>query len=381
MIQKAQVILVAPIWKGQPWYPVLLNMLWEFPQSIPPHPNLIQSPGSPKVNPPASRMAYLWEKLSGSSLSEEASRLFLASWRAKSNQSYDSHFRKWISWCSERGSNPISGPIAEVANFLADLYEQGYQSRSLNTFRSAISSVHDRVDGVEVGKHPMVTRLLKGAFHDRPPPPRYIATWSVQSVLDYLEGLGTNTSLSLKQLSHKLCMLLALTRPPQSADLAALQIDRCRFNPEGVTFLPATLAKQSRQGKTLREYFFPSFLHNRELCPVTTLQKYIDVTSSLRPEGKVKLFVAIVKPHNPVSSATIARWLRDVLQQAGIDIGIFGAHSIRGASSSAAAAAGVTTNDILKAADWSSESVFWNFYYRPTGDVTYGRAVLSRSSQ
>ena len=44
MIQKAQVILVAPIWKGQPWYPVLLNMLWEFPRRIPPHPNLIQSP-------------------------------------------------------------------------------------------------------------------------------------------------------------------------------------------------------------------------------------------------------------------------------------------------------------------------------------------------
>ena len=46
-------------------------------------------------------------------------------------------------------------------------------------------------------------------------------------------------------------------------------------------------------------------------------------------------------------------------------------------SSSSAAAAGVTTNDILKAADWIFESVFRNFYYRPTGDVTYGRAVLS----
>ena len=226
------------------------------PQTSTPHSDS-ESSGteSLKVNPPASRMAYLQEKLSGSSLSEEASRLFLASWRAKSNQSYDSHFRKWISWCSERGSNPVSGPIAEVANFLADLYEQGYQSRSLNAFRSAISSVHDRVDGVEVGKHPMVTRLLKGAFHDRSPLPRYIATWNVQSVLDYLEGLGTNTSLSLEQLSHKLCMLLALTRPSRSADLAVLQIDRCRFNPEGVTFLPVTLAKQSRQGKTLTEYF------------------------------------------------------------------------------------------------------------------------------
>ena len=30
--QRAQVILVAPVWKGQPWYPVLLEMLWDFPR-------------------------------------------------------------------------------------------------------------------------------------------------------------------------------------------------------------------------------------------------------------------------------------------------------------------------------------------------------------
>ena len=110
---------------------------------------------------------------------------------------------------------------------------------------------------------------------------------------------------------------------------------------------------------------------------MATLRQYLTVTSPLRPEGAVRLFVAVVKPHNPVSSSSIARWLKETLQQAGIDVGIFGSHAVRGASSSAAAAAGVTTTDILKAADWNSESVFRNFYYRPTGDATYGRAVLS----
>jgi len=33
--QQAQVILVAPVWKGQPWYPVLLGMLWDFPRQLP----------------------------------------------------------------------------------------------------------------------------------------------------------------------------------------------------------------------------------------------------------------------------------------------------------------------------------------------------------
>ena len=32
MEQRAQVVLVASVWKSQPWYPVLLGMLWEFPR-------------------------------------------------------------------------------------------------------------------------------------------------------------------------------------------------------------------------------------------------------------------------------------------------------------------------------------------------------------
>ena len=95
---------------------------------------------------------------------------------------------------------------------------------------------------MEIGKHPMIARLLKGAFHARLPLPHSTATLNVQAVLEHIEGMGTTTSLSLKQLSHTLCMV------------------------------------------------------------------------------------------------------------------------------------------ILKAADWSSESVFRNFYYQPTGDVTYGHAVLSRHS-
>ena len=142
----------------------------------------------------------------------------------KSSQSYESHFGKWTRWCSEWGRNPVSGPIADVANFLAHLHEEGYQSRPLNAYRSAISSVHDTVDGVEVGKHPVISRLLKGAYHARPQLPRYTCTWDVQVVLRYFESLGPSTSLSLKLLTFKLVMLMALTRPSCLADLASLQL-------------------------------------------------------------------------------------------------------------------------------------------------------------
>ena len=144
-------------------------------------------------------------------------------------------------------------------------------------------------------------------------------------------------------------------------------------------FIPSPLAKQSRQGKPLTEYFFASFTDNKELCPVETLRQYQKVTASLRKES-THMFVAIVKPHKPVAPCTIAHWLKEVLKLSGFDTKIFTAHSTRNASSSAAADSGVTTNDILKAADWSSESVFRKFYYQPTHNPLYGQSVLSKGS-
>ena len=113
---------------------------------------------------PSSRVAYLRRHYENQKLSKEASDLLLSSWRQKLSQSYDSLCKKWISWCSERNTDPISGPIEDVVNFLAHLFNEGYQYHSLNAYRSAIASMHTPIDGVSIGQHPLVTRLLKGAF-------------------------------------------------------------------------------------------------------------------------------------------------------------------------------------------------------------------------
>jgi len=74
--------------------------------------------------------------------------------------------------------------------------------------------------------------------------------------------LGSSDSLSVKHLTFKLVMLLRLTKPSHSADLASLQLDRCCYKPEGLEFLPAVLAKQSSQGRVL---FFLLF-HTIQIC-------------------------------------------------------------------------------------------------------------------
>ena len=83
------------------------------------------------------------------------------------------------------------------------------------------------------------------------------------------------------------------------------------------------MAKQSRQGRAITEFFFPSFQPNITICPVHTLQKYLARTRQLRG-AELRLFVSFIKPHKAVTSSTIARWLWLTLEQSGIDSSIFG---------------------------------------------------------
>ena len=133
---------------------------------------------------PTSRLAIVRQQCQSGGLSTDASRLLTASWRNKTTSSYESLFKKWDRWCMERSRDPIRGPIGDVANFLSELFQEGYQYRSLNAYRSAISSVHEKVDGELVGQHPLISRLLKGAFNERPPRPKYHSVWDVDLVLN-----------------------------------------------------------------------------------------------------------------------------------------------------------------------------------------------------
>ena len=107
-----------------------------------------------------------------------------------------------------------------------------------------------------MGQHPLISRLLKGAFNERPPRPKYHSVWDVDLVLNMFRRKGPSTSLPLEDLTIKTAMLFALTRPCRGADLAALDLNNRSFCPEGVLFAPSHLSKQSRPSHSGVEFSF-----------------------------------------------------------------------------------------------------------------------------
>ena len=236
-----------------------------------------------------------------------------------------------------------------------------------------------------MGEHPLVSRTLKGVFNTRPPLPRYNTFWDVNVVLQYIKQLGHNHSLSLRQLTLKTVMLLALTRPSRSVYLSKLDIKTRTFIASGVIFKPTHLSKQSQAFNPIADFFFPSFNQDTCLCPVETLKAYESQTLLFRGMDtnttQTNLFLSWIGRHTPVSRSTIALWLRTCLFEAGIDTNVFKPHSIRGASCSSAALAGFSVSDILKAVDSSSEETFQKFYHHDK-DIrsAFGAAVLSSAA-
>ena len=273
-----------------------------------------------------------------------------------------------------------------ILQFLADMFQEGRSYRTLNVYRSALSSTLPGFDGISVGQHPLVVRLLKGVLQERPPRPRYVTTWSVSTVTAWIKGLGENQALSLMDLSMKLAVLMALTAARRSSDLHRLNVRSHRFTPDGVELPYLSPPKQRRTVSTIEAtppVLFASYPLDSTLCVVECFREYLTRTNNLRPGTCSQVFISTKRPHKSVSSSTIARWIKNGLARAGIDTAQFGAHSTRSASTSAAKRKGVSTADIMLCADWSSPSVFQRYYFCPLSEsestapqVQYSRAVL-----
>ncbi|XP_070564060.1 uncharacterized protein [Ptychodera flava] len=138
-------------------------------------------------------------------VSKETAELMSHAWRDGTASSYNSSWRKWSSWCGEQQINPFQTTLGDILNFLTTLYNEGYEYRTINTYRSTISAFHPTIDGFRVGQHPRVKMLLQAVFNSRPPQPRYKETWDVNPVLSYLKDPDLTVVWRLK-----LC--LAFTR-------------------------------------------------------------------------------------------------------------------------------------------------------------------------
>ena len=249
--------------------------------------------------------------------------------------------------------------------FLTLLFESGLGYSALNTARSALSTVLNLIDGRKFGEHPLVCRYLKGVYELKPALPRYSEVWKVSTVLDHLKTYKFANELTLKELTIKLTMLLCLLTAQRCQTIHQFDLNYIQALDDKYRITVMQKVKQSKPGRHLEPMELLEYVEDRKLCVVTHLRQYLGRTSQLRGQYG-QLLLSYVKPHKPVSKETISRWVKFVLQEAGIDVSKYAAHSSRAASTSHAARQGLNLQEIMKAAGWTCATTFERFYNKQT---------------
>ena len=119
--EKADLVLVAPVWQAQPWWRALLNPLIKNPVMILNSKHLMRDPAFPlRIHPMYPRLHLAIFQVSGN-----ITRILQSATRASTHKTYQSAWGLWHSWCGKRQVNPISATLNDVLLFLTDRFNNG----------------------------------------------------------------------------------------------------------------------------------------------------------------------------------------------------------------------------------------------------------------
>ena len=128
-------------------------------------------------NPPPDGLSCLRNRFAADDLSEEVTDIIMSSWRTGTKKQYSTYIQKWLDFCCERTVACHSPTMNQALLFLRMLFQQGLSYSTINTARSALSTIICLPDGQSFGSHPIVVRFMKCIFELRKPKPKYNSIW------------------------------------------------------------------------------------------------------------------------------------------------------------------------------------------------------------
>ncbi len=382
--ERASVILIAPNWPNQPWFPDLTELLIAPPWPIPVRKDMLSVAPEPRTMEPSCVVA---SGLSGE-LDALQSRVVGTLTEARAPSTRRLYALKWgvfVKWCHQAHIDPVVCTVLDVLSFLQYRLDSGSLPSTLKVYVAAIAAFRSPQGGQSIGRDPMVVSFLKGARRLHPPRPPSVPPWDLEVVLRALSQppFEPLSSVGLKELSLKTALLLALASAKRIGDLLAFSVDSdcIRFGPGDCSvtlrprmgYVPKSLSTPFKiQTVSLSALSSESAASSEadaqtSVCPVRALRIYIDRSASFRQSNQLFVCYGGCARGRAVSKQRLSHWIVDAITAAYTNQGLecplhIRGHSTRAMASSWAWSRGMSIQDICVAAGWSSENTFARFY-------------------
>ena len=147
--------------------------------------------------------------------------------------------------------------------------------------------------------------------------------------------------------------------------LSVIQIDQSL---DKVIFHIIGLTKCSKPTGPNQPLVYRAYVEGELLCPVKCIYAYLAQKSEIVTQDFPEFFITFGQSHHPVSKDSLARWVKEVMENSGIDTEIFKSHSTWVASNSTAYKLGMPLQEVLKKGQWSNVGTFFTYYFREIED-------------
>ena len=289
--------------------------------------------------------------------------------------------------------NPLDAGLPLLTQFLEYLFTvRKVVLRTIKNYRSAIAHYWKSSVGYEIpDADPVLKDLFRGFAREKPVPKKLVVDWDVCLVLQFLKSAKFENwgQVSDRWLTLKTTFLLALATGRRRSELHALTQNVRWVNGESkaveLSIHPDFVGKTHLTSKGPGSFRSVSLKALQEadgqdllLCPVRTLEAYLDRSKHYRSPGQQKLIIPYRRgSFKDLSKQTLSNYIKETVilayQEQNPDSQTVRSlkikpHSIRHVATSLSALRAVDMDEVLQAGTWASPNVFLKHYvifYRP----------------
>ncbi|KAI7846908.1 hypothetical protein BDC45DRAFT_492227 [Circinella umbellata] len=223
----------------------------------------------------------------------------------------------------------------QLIEFLQLASDSGFAPGTINLFRWAVTAFHVDLSTLSKSKelYQFLSRIKKAA----PPISLTKSPVDLTPSFTFLRSIPSNTSTSLTSLSKKCEFLLAAAAFLRPLDLHHISLPDCSVDEDSHLHLLIVAPKETRQGRRI----------NKDLALVA------------HPGWSSSQFLFINSRHTdqPLAVTMLSTYIRSVLK-----LSPMASINFRSMASDKALRNGVSLDDVLLMGNWSSSSVFNNYY-------------------
>ncbi len=260
-----KLLLIAPLWRNQPWVSELFQLLTAAPWPIPLRQDLISQAERHDMASTARVMgpACVAAQRETCSLLECVLNTVAEPRAPSTRHLYALKWSIFSTWCQDRDLEPDTSKVSVVLSFLQEMMQKQCSSSTIKVYVAAIAAFLAPIAGRSVGRDSVVIQFLQGTRRINPSHPHTVSPWDLPTILRALKGPPVEPlqSSSLRVLSLKTALLLALASVKQVGDLQALSV-----NPACLEFGPNDSKVVSYRKS---EQLFVGFGNHAKGSPVT----------------------------------------------------------------------------------------------------------------